>query len=163
MIFKRKNGGTGNGFTLIELLVVIAIIGVLASVVLASLNTARTKSRDARRIADVRQIQLALELHFDSNNAYPLTASWVADLAPLYIPQVPNDPLSGATPTPYTYCSTGANDYHLGAVLEEATNPALDNDVDEIADACRAGTFSGAGTGCVTSASGADTCYDLVP
>ena len=57
----RKN----QGFTLIELLVVIAIIGVLASVVLASLNTARKKSRDARRIADIKQIQLALELYFD--------------------------------------------------------------------------------------------------
>ena len=51
------------GFTLIELLVVIAIIGILASVVLASLNSARKKSRDARRVADIKQIQLALELY----------------------------------------------------------------------------------------------------
>ena len=54
---KRK---TKAGFTLIELLVVIAIIGVLASIVLASLNTARQKSRDARRITDLKQIQFAL-------------------------------------------------------------------------------------------------------
>ena len=57
-----------NGFTLIELLVVIAIIGILSSVVLASLNTARQKSRDAKRIADMKQLQIALEFSFDKNS-----------------------------------------------------------------------------------------------
>ena len=61
------------GFTLIELLVVIAIIGILSSVVLASLNTARSKARDVRRRADLKQVQLALELYYDSNNSYPST------------------------------------------------------------------------------------------
>ena len=51
------------GFTLIELLVVIAIIGILSSVVLASLNSARTKARDTRRVSDMKQIQIALELY----------------------------------------------------------------------------------------------------
>lgn len=62
------------GFTLIELLVVIAIIGILSSVVFASLNSAREKSRDARRMADMRQIQIALELFYDSYRRYPSTA-----------------------------------------------------------------------------------------
>jgi prepilin-type N-terminal cleavage/methylation domain-containing protein len=61
------------GFTLIELLVVIAIIGILSSVVLASLSTARQKSRDAKRISDLGQIQLSLELFFDANQSYPST------------------------------------------------------------------------------------------
>lgn len=58
------------GFTLIELLVVISIIGVLASVVLTSVNTARAKSRDARRISDTRQIKLALDLFYDKYGHY---------------------------------------------------------------------------------------------
>jgi prepilin-type N-terminal cleavage/methylation domain-containing protein len=57
------------GFTLIELLVVIAIIGLLASIVLVSLNTARQKARDSRRLTDIRQVALALELYADSNNS----------------------------------------------------------------------------------------------
>lgn len=59
------------GFTLIELLVVIAIIGMLSSVVLASLNSARAKARDARRISDMKQVQLALELFYDQVGKYP--------------------------------------------------------------------------------------------
>lgn len=64
---------TQKGFTLIELLVVIAIIGILSSVVLASLSTARQKSRDAKRISDIGQVQLALELYFDRTQSYPST------------------------------------------------------------------------------------------
>lgn len=59
------------GFTLIELLVVIAIIGILSSVVLASLNTARAKTRDAKRLSNMHQMQVALELYYDSFGRYP--------------------------------------------------------------------------------------------
>ncbi|MEA3449798.1 MAG: type II secretion system protein [Patescibacteria group bacterium] len=62
------------GFTLIELLVVIAIIGLLSTLAVVSLNNARQKARDAKRVADVRQIQTALELYFNEHNAYPLMA-----------------------------------------------------------------------------------------
>ena len=63
-----------NGFTLIELLVVIAIIGILSSIVLVSLNTARAKARDAQRIAAIKQIQNALEMYNETNWDYPATA-----------------------------------------------------------------------------------------
>lgn len=59
------------GFTLIELLVVISIIGLLSSIVLASLNSARMKARDARRLQDMSQIQKALALYYDKYGQYP--------------------------------------------------------------------------------------------
>jgi prepilin-type N-terminal cleavage/methylation domain-containing protein len=111
------------GFTLIELLVVIAIIGILSSVVLASLNSARTKSRDARRISDIKQLQLALELYFDASSTYP---SDLDDLESDYIPTVPEDPLSGD----YSYVRTSATEYCLGADLEQDGHQALSSDAD---------------------------------
>ncbi len=56
-----------NGFTLIELLVVIAIIGVLSTVVLASLNTARARARDSARISNIKQVQSALAMYHSEN------------------------------------------------------------------------------------------------
>lgn len=107
------------GFTLIELLVVIAIIGLISSVILASLSRTRMKARDMRRISDLRQITMALELYFDDHNYYPGTeqtglgcvtppcwdvnilqksndATWIplaADLVP-YIKPLPVDPIN---------------------------------------------------------------------
>ncbi len=64
---------SGAGFTLIELLVVIAIIGLLASVVLVSLNGARKKARDTKRAADIDQIYKALNLYYDQYGCLPIT------------------------------------------------------------------------------------------
>jgi len=108
------------GFTLIELLVVIAIIGMLSSVVLASLNSARTKSRDVRRLTDVRQLQTALEMYYNDHNAYPISgwtnstawsSAFSTALAP-YMPIMPTDPLNdGSTPYygshSYSYYANG--------------------------------------------------------
>ncbi len=125
------------GFTLIELLVVIAIIGILSSVVLASLNGARTKARDARRVAEIKQIQVALELYYDAKGKYPLalsslvcsgTCSGGASLSVL--PQDPNG-------TAYLYAINNATTptlYHIGATLEQTstqtTLTASDRDFD---------------------------------
>ena len=172
------------GFTLIELLVVIAIIGVLASIVLASLNTARKKSRDARRISDIKQIQLALELCFDAGNGcgantsteYPNEDTGNTVPAALksegYIPQIPVDPSTAAV---YTYLNlvssagTGCdadtatcNYYQMGAVLEDVDNPALDSDAD--INLSGAGGLDGDDSNCDTvAATGADQCFDVAP
>jgi prepilin-type N-terminal cleavage/methylation domain-containing protein len=57
------------GFTLIELLVVIAIIGILASVVLASLNSARAKGADAAIKSNLANMRAQAELYYDSNSS----------------------------------------------------------------------------------------------
>lgn len=108
------------GFTLIELLVVIAIIGLLASIVLASLNSARVKGRDARRVADLKQIQTALELYASDNNGnYPAA---VSSLAGTYISTVPTDPAGGSYTYTYAVASPAVK-YCLGARLEGGTLP----------------------------------------
>jgi type II secretion system protein G len=64
------------GFTLIELLVVVAIIGLLSSVVLASLNSAREKARVAKAKMELRQFQSAVEMYYDTNGSYPCPGHW---------------------------------------------------------------------------------------
>lgn len=104
-----------SGFTLIELLVVISIIGLLSSVVLASLSTARIRARDAKRMSDIHQIQLALTLYYDTNNSYPSSGktSWVSSADPEwasafgaalqpYLNPMPVDPINNSASPWYT-------------------------------------------------------------
>ncbi len=62
------------GFTLIELLVVIAIIGILATIVLVSLDRGRQKARDTKRLGEIREIATAFGRYFSDNGAYPTAA-----------------------------------------------------------------------------------------
>jgi len=110
------------------LLVVIAIIGLLASVVLVALNGARAKSRDAKRLADIRQLASAMELYFNDMNSYPTSSgpvnagsalsaqvaavapSLASALTPKYIGLLPTEP----TPADATCKQTGqgSNQYY---------------------------------------------------
>jgi prepilin-type N-terminal cleavage/methylation domain-containing protein len=71
----KKTDASNNGFTLIELLVVIAIIGLLSSVVLASLSSAREKARITRAISDLRQLTLSLESYYADTGGYPISSN----------------------------------------------------------------------------------------
>ena len=59
------------GFTLLELLVVIGIIGLLASILVINLTSARRRARDTKRVADIRNIQTATEDYYGKNGKYP--------------------------------------------------------------------------------------------
>lgn len=139
-LYKRHSGG----FTLIELLVVIAIVGLLASVVFASLNSVRAKGRDARRQSDLDQIYRALQLYYDANGYLPVTSSYgeanpggwdyssQGQFLPFlrtagYFSTVPVDPLNNGTGDVFYggsgysyayYCYPTENSLALGARLE---------------------------------------------
>ncbi len=70
---------TNSGFTLIELLVVVAIIGMLVSVAITSYTNARRKSRDSKRLSDMSQIKLGMDLYFSGGSGYPDMAEWVTN------------------------------------------------------------------------------------
>jgi len=170
---------TKKGFTLIELLVVIAIIGILSSVVLASLSTARQKSRDAKRISDVGQIQLALELFFDASQTYPSTTptgyagndAAVKQLTALqFMPKTPVPPPGGSATYLYHGITVagGAADctgnsclgYIVGVQLERTDNTVLLSDADLTTTG---GTvFYGQSSDCVAN-NVAEQCYDIKP
>jgi type II secretion system protein G len=157
---------TKKGLTLIELLVVIAIIGILSSIVLASLTTSREKARDAKRISDVGQIKTSLELFFDKNQSYPTTTAGIAVLIDNnFLPQLPTPPIGSAAAYVYNGVdATGADcsvspciGYALGIDLERTDNTVLTADADQIVGT----VFYGAGAvDCTHNDAGADKCYD---
>lgn len=112
---------TSRGFTLIELLVVIAIIGLLSSVVLSSLNGARKKGRDARRMADLKQLQVAMEIYYGQQTVPAYPASVAAAVAIGAISTEPKDPGTNAS---YSYAvKSDSQFYCLGATLETTPLP----------------------------------------
>lgn len=123
------------GFSLIELMVTIGIIGLLASIVVTSLASARKNSHETARRADLVQVQKALEGYYTANSSYPTTGAplggpctgtwfgtsvnggskttsganaYIPNLTGNYLGTLPIDPLHTTTGwSGYNYCSDG--------------------------------------------------------
>lgn len=122
----KTHTSTHRGFTLVELLVVISIIAILTGIIVTNLTSSRAKARDAKRVSDLGQIQLAIELYYDRCKQYPpmplapdtTTCTVSGKTVPLtdYLKAVPTPP---TTATPYEYFpNDNHNDYVLHVTLE---------------------------------------------
>ena len=126
------------GFTLIEMMVVIAVIGVLAATIIPSIQDVTMKARDARRKADLNNIQLALERFYEDNGYYPPSncgwdcneyrystngPAWIPEIVPyLRGGSIPRDPINNAA-APW---STGNYSYTYGNVGRTTYSPSYD-------------------------------------
>jgi type II secretion system protein G len=132
------------GFTLIELLVVIAILAVLATLLLANLNSARERARDAQRKSDLRSIKTALALYYADNGTYPASdgsyhimgcgnsgvdqCTWGGQFyskSTLYMSIIPLDPQYNNTPAIYyMYWRLDPDSYIMRACIENKSDPS---------------------------------------
>ena len=148
-ILRMKKTLSKKGFTLIELMVVVAIIALLTGIVTVNLTKSRGKARDAKRVSDLGQLQLALELVFDRCNQYPQVNPMVAAISTAtvctkngtqisintFMSTIPAQQSAGSGDTDYYRYGTnipyaaGSTDYVLGTRLENPSE-VLTDDVD---------------------------------
>lgn len=146
------------GFTLIELIVVTAIIGMLFSVVIVILSGAQKDAKDKRRIADMQQLQRALELFYTDHQYYPREGADQANgntqtngnfknLVEPYINASPRDPVNNST---FYYYYDGrhrcGNRYFAVIFARQMENPDNANYTKTLNETCL-GTLDGEGRG----------------
>lgn len=153
VFIKKASLSTSKGFTLIELLVVIAIIGILASVVLASLGSSRAKARIAAAQGTMRSIQTGAAVCI--NDANPLAPAFPTESnnGGGAILCTGNSATYSALPSGWIYCPDA------GVGTDSATDCGLDNsDSSQTAFIIVAQSFADAmkitcqESGCVTAA-----------
>ena len=169
------------GFSLIEIMISVGIMGMLASVVMGSFNVARVKARDAKRVAEMRSLETALQLYFEVNKEYPDSIAGLANslvnppgnqksyisepkegdnsAEAMYIPYKVRSNLTGGN-----FCDEGdsCQYYHLGMNLEQdaSGNTILNLDADRVGSDIDGGDA----WGCTFGAKEPKRyCYDLVP
>jgi prepilin-type N-terminal cleavage/methylation domain-containing protein len=166
------------GFTLVELLVVIAIIGMLSTIAVVSLGSARAKARDAKRIADMRQQGAALEQYYSDNSKYPsqslitlggtggktlcgstgysdtCTGTSYMGLIPAY-PTPPSTSNTCSGTDPVAQASMVANNYcYWGEKVGATGNTGTDYTIEYIVESGSSTTGFGGGTKCLMSENG---------
>ncbi len=117
------------GYTIIELLVVIGVIAVLSSIVVVSFNSSRIKSRDTKRVVDIKNIQTALELYYYRNKSYPnaiTPGQAFAENGVTYMSSIPLNPSprnDGNCPnSDYAYTALNSNQsYTINFCLKQST------------------------------------------
>lgn len=132
----KRLSGRERGFTLIEMLVVIAIISILIGIGINTFTIAQQKARDVRRKADLRSIQVALELYKQDTGVYPVLSAancsggngyhyadvvlGCAALSPSfssYLPSIPKDPLGNSCPSGWFYQDTSCHGYFYASPI----------------------------------------------
>lgn len=137
-----RNKNRDKGFTLIELLVVVAIIGLLSSIIGTAVSVSRSRSKDARRISDLKQIKSGMDLFFSTSSGYPSLAVWNANIAqtitcggtPFFT--VPRDPGAyvydysnpGSATTFTGPCGTVYSEYQVIFTIEKTGNSFIMNE-----------------------------------
>jgi type II secretion system protein G len=145
--WKMENGRWKfqRAFTLVELLVVISIIGILATLITANLNSARSRARDAQRKSDLKNMSTALRLYYNDRGVFPVkdasyqimgctsydspaSCVWGTEWSvgsgtekTIYMSILPKDPLSPSQDYRYEPGATG-DTFVLSACLENSSD-----------------------------------------
>ncbi|MEI6057776.1 MAG: prepilin-type N-terminal cleavage/methylation domain-containing protein [bacterium] len=156
----RTHSIDGEGaFTLVELLVVIAIIAILSAIITANFTSAKSKARDAQRVSDLAQINLAIAGYFDRCNIYPASPLDVTSGYPTvstcpsgitlgtFISKIPNPPVLGESY--YYVVNATQDDYLLQSTLENPVSPTGNSITDIPADLSAAAAALNSPTGVV--------------